>query len=108
VSPVSPLRGLHLVDAPILCHALPALPPAAPAFLPVLWFDRCQIKRAKDTIDRLQLEMEDLEAELDDNGVALNQEQELVRRIQLDRSDNRAASNWNRAVRLERCRDLVF
>jgi len=68
---------------------------------------RVQAKRSSDQMDRLQLELEDLEVDLDENTVALLQEQELVRRIQLERSDNRVEENFSRNVRLEKCKWAV-
>lgn len=90
---------------------------------------RVQQKRARDAIDKLQvsvsgilldfffaifdgltilfstnqrqpqLEVEDLELDLDENGVALIDEHEVVRRIQLERSDARATEAFARNVR---------
>jgi hypothetical protein len=39
---------------------------------------------------------------MDENTVAYLQEQELVRRIQLERGDTRARENLNRSIRLEK------
>ena len=46
-----------------------------------------------------QLEVEDLELDLDENGVALIEEHEVVRRIQLERADARATEAFARNVR---------
>ena len=51
---------------------------------------RVQQRRALEKIDDLQLEVEDLELDLDENGVCLINEHEVVQRIQLERSDARA------------------
>ena len=55
---------------------------------------KVKVRTCKDKIQNFQLELEDVEADLDDNAVTECAEFELLRRMELQRADKKAKDHW--------------
>lgn len=63
-----------------------------------------KLRYCDDRVQELLLELEDVEADLDDNSMAEVAEFELLRRMELERCEQQAKDRFSARVRRERCK----